>query len=267
MNSGIYALVNKQNGKRYVGRTVNLNKRKTTHFWMLENNKHPNKHLQRAWNDGQEFYFEVVEKCEPNRCNDREIYWISFFGSMNMANGYNLCEGGLSTTGYHFTDEGKKKISAANSGRKCSPEVIAKRSKSLKKHMEDDPEFAWKVRNQCRKLNRGGWNKGISPSAETRKRLSEKLKGRHVSEEHKEKLRNLYSGERSLSAKIKASDVVKIRYRFLCGERQIDIAKDYPVTPQTINDICRGRRWKSVPNTLKELEVLYERQTNQKPSV
>lgn len=51
------------------------------------------------------------------------------------------------------------------------------------------------------------------------------------------------------------SDVIDIRYRFLHGERQIDILKDYPnVTSQTIYDIVRGRRWKSIPNTIKELE-------------
>lgn len=57
------------------------------------------------------------------------------------------------------------------------------------------------------------------------------------------------------------SDVIEIRYRFLCGERQKDIIRDYPnVTPQTIYDIVRNRRWRSVPNTLEELEELWNQE-------
>ena len=259
MNSGIYALVNKQNGKRYIGRTVDFTKRKQMHFWSLKNNRHQNIHLQRAWNQGQRFDFEIIERCEPDKCDEREIYWIDFFDSMDKDKGYNLCEGGHTTSGYCFTEEAKDKISKANAGRKFSPEVIAKRSNSLKKHIAEDPEFAERIKQRCRTQLHGGWNKGMKTPEETRKKLSKALKGRYVSLEHKEKLRDLYSGEKSISAKLKTSDVVNIRYRFLCGERQRDILKDYPqITPQTIYDIVRNRRWHSVPNDKESLEKMME---------
>lgn len=263
MNSGIYALVNKQNGKRYIGRSIDLEKREKTHLWMLKNNRHPNVHLQRAWNLGERFDFEIIEQCDPDRCNEREVYWIAFFDAMNMKKGYNLCEGGQSTTGYHFTEEGKRKISKANSGRKCTKEAIEKRVAGLKKHMEDDPEFAEEIRERCRKLAYGGWNKGRKATKETRQKLSEALKGRYVSPEHKEKLRNLYSGEKSITAKLKQSDVVKMRYRFLCGEKRLEIAKDYPqMSPQTIYDIVVGNRWKCVPMEKEQLKIMLEEQEN-----
>lgn len=256
MNSGIYALVNKRNGKKYIGRSVNLHKRKTTHLWLLENNKHFNIHLQRAWNKGDRFDFKIIEECPVDQLNQREIYWISKYKTMD--DGYNLCEGGGTTTGYHFTEETKRKISEKQRGRKCSPEEIKRRTESRKRHLNEDPEFRKtyfeKLSQNAKKS--GGWNRGI-PCPEWKKRqVSEKLKGRYVSSEHKEKLRELYSGEKSLSAKLSRADVIEIRYRFLSGERQIDICKDFPVGRQTIYDIVRNRRWKSVPNTLKELEDL-----------
>lgn len=57
MKSGIYALVNDETGKMYVGRSIDLDKRKRTHFWALRNGRHPNSHLQRAWNGGSKVFF------------------------------------------------------------------------------------------------------------------------------------------------------------------------------------------------------------------
>lgn len=258
MKSGIYAIKNTRSGKLYIGRTIDLRKRKMTHFWMLENNRHPNIALQRAFNKGDELVFEVIEYCEDEELNEREIFWIAHYDTMNE--GYNLCAGGKTTTGYKFTDEQRKKLSKANRGRKCSEESVRRRVEARRKHFESDPKFkakmmdVWmKQMHQVHELN-----KGRHLSEEHKKHLSEALRGRYVSDEHKEKLRSLYSGEKSITAKLKKSDVVDIRYRFLSGERQVDICKDYCVTKQTIYDICRNRRWRSVPNDLETLEKMKE---------
>lgn len=258
MNSGIYALVNKDNGKRYVGRTVDFHKREVTHFWLLRNNRHFNRHLQSAWNKGERFDFLILEECPDERCDEREIYWIDKLKTMET--GYNLCEGGGTTSGYHFPEDAKKKISEKQRGRKYSKSTIERRKKTLRERLENDPVFAKTYKDRLRKAaldrNFGHWNEGTHHTEEEKRNLSEKLKGRTISESHKEKLRELYSGEKSLSSKLKESDVVEIRYRFLCGERQADICKDYPVGPQTIYDIVRCRRWKHIPNTLEELEEM-----------
>ena len=260
MDSGIYSLTNARTGKRYIGRTLKFTKRQLEHFSALRNGRHPNNHLQRAWDLGDRFEFEIIERCEPDKLNEREIYWIAYYDSFH--NGYNQCEGGATTQGYHFSEETKRKISMKNKGRKCDPEVVQRRKDTLKRHLQEDPEFARRYRENLSKASKGkpSWNKGIPCSEEKKKLLSEKMKGRYVSEEHKEKLRSLYSGENSITAKLSKNDVVEIRCRFLSGERQIDIVKDYPVTPQTIYDIVHGRRWKSVPMTLEELQKLKERE-------
>ena len=258
--AGIYALVNKDNGKIYVGRTVDLEKRKKTHFWMLSKNRHPNCHLQRAWNQGQRFDFVVLEECEACQCNEREIYWIAYYDTMK--NGYNQCEGGQTTTGYHFTEDGKRKISKANTGRKFSPEVIARRTESLMRHKEDDPAFAERLHQlHVKQMKERPRRKGVHLSEEHKRKIGEGVKGRIITEKHKQKLRELYSGENSFSAKLKTSDAANIRYRFLCGERQIDIAKDYPqITPQSIYDIVHGRRWQSIPMDKDGLRKILERE-------
>ena len=259
MTSGIYAITNARDCKKYIGQSVNIQKRWNEHRHALEQNKHFNIHLQRAWNRGDRFEFSVIEECGINELNEREIYWIAYYKTMDMQYGYNLCAGGNSTTGRVCSEETRKKISEGNRGKKCSAEEVARRTATFRKHMEDPVyrERTRKKRSEAGKKRGSPWNKGRSPSAETRKKVSEKLMGRYVSEEHKEKLRELYSGSKSITAKLKEQDVVQIRLRFLSGERRCDIHKDYPqITTQTLYDIVRNRRWKSVPNTIEELEEM-----------
>lgn len=260
MKSGIYSLINRENGKRYIGRSVDVKKRKNEHFGALKRGRHPNVHLQRAWNNGARFDFETIEQCSAADLNEREIYWIAKYDSFH--NGYNQCEGGKSTTGRPCSAETRRKISEGNKGKKTSEETIRKRTESLKRHLAEDPVFAAEHRRKLSERLKGkpSWNKGRPCPEWKKKQVSEKLKGRYISEAHKENLRELYSGEGSITAKLTKSDVVEIRYRFLSGERQIDICKDYPVTPQTIYDIVRGRRWQSVPMDKTSLEAILKQE-------
>jgi hypothetical protein len=45
---------------------------------MLKNNKHVNIILQRSWNKYSErnFSFIILEECSPERCVDREQYYL-----------------------------------------------------------------------------------------------------------------------------------------------------------------------------------------------
>ena len=67
--SGVYKIVNKINGKYYVGSSNDIIKtRWKKHRYMLRKNKHSNPKLQNAWNKyGEEnFEFIIVEKCLIN---------------------------------------------------------------------------------------------------------------------------------------------------------------------------------------------------------
>ena len=251
---GIYAIKNKINNKMYIGKSVNVHKRKSYHFWLLRSNNHFNPKLQSAFNKyGEEnFEFVILEKCNKDELDDKEIKYINRYNTTN--NGYNICEGGKGGLGRTLSEETKQKISNANTGRK-QDEVAKKRKSEAMKELWKTAEFRKKMKQRPKPKP---WNKGRRLTEEEKKHLSEKLKGRRITEEHKKKLHELYKGEKSLTAKLTEQQVIEIRLRFLKGERQCDIKKDYQVSAQTIYDIVRNRRWRHLPNTIEELEKIKE---------
>ena len=90
--SGIYSITNKKNNKIYIGKSINLYRRKYQHFGELKRNDHKNKHLQASFNKHgfENFEFNVVEICEVDILGIREYYWINFFDSCNRKKGYNI---------------------------------------------------------------------------------------------------------------------------------------------------------------------------------
>jgi len=116
MHAGIYKIEDQQ-GKIYIGSAVSLKGRWTTHKWRLNNNKHPNLKLQRAWNKyGAEYFtFSVVELIEDkSRLLHYEQIWLDIlFSSLDREDIYNI----LTIAGNHLgskrTDEAKTRMSLA----------------------------------------------------------------------------------------------------------------------------------------------------------
>ena len=100
MSIGIYQIKNLLNGKVYIGQSVDIEKRWSTHKAELKNNYHYNIHLQNAWNKYGEdnFEFSIIEECDMDELNAREIFWISKLNSCNS--GYNLTTGGGNTDSF-----------------------------------------------------------------------------------------------------------------------------------------------------------------------
>lgn len=88
---GIYQIRNVVNGKVYVGSSVNLVKRRHTHFNELRKGIHTNGYLQRAFNKYGEtnFVFEIIE-FTTDRTNilKLEQYWIDKLKVVKR--GYNI---------------------------------------------------------------------------------------------------------------------------------------------------------------------------------
>ena len=73
MESGIYQIYNPINNKRYIGSSINIQRRLKEHKRNLRGGYHHNQHLQNAWNKYTDvLIFEPLEYCEPEYLLDLE---------------------------------------------------------------------------------------------------------------------------------------------------------------------------------------------------
>jgi group I intron endonuclease len=96
--SGIYKIINKTNGKYYIGSSINIKRRWSNHKDMLKRNIHPNSHLQSSWKKyGKDnFEFLIVETISPNLLVEVEQKYLdaSFKESRKCYNNNKFSSGG-----------------------------------------------------------------------------------------------------------------------------------------------------------------------------
>lgn len=181
----IYLIVNKVNGKTYVGQ------RKSSKECHLDRYMGSGKLLKKA---KQKYGIENFEKFLIQYCyskeetNKAERFWIAEYRRRGKAE-YNLANGGDGgngeankgrapwNKGKHLSDEHKRKISESNKGKHISEEQKRHHSEVMK--------------------GKSAWNKGKSGylSEESRKKMSEAKKGRRHSEEWKKRMSETISGK------------------------------------------------------------------------
>src|SRR3990167_4490388 len=131
--AGIYAIINNENLKVYVGSTVNFRKRWATHKSELSKGKHHSAHLQRAFDKNPNaFSLEVLQEI-PNADKETllkaEQFWMDFYKCNDRTSGYNTCPDARSCQGIKLTPERCKQMSISlkgkTKGRKFSPERLA----------------------------------------------------------------------------------------------------------------------------------------------
>lgn len=191
MKSGIYQIRNTEDGKVYIGSTVNFRKRKNQHYSKLKIGKHHNRKLQRAWSKyGEEaFKFEEMFHCEVKYILFMENIFIG--GNDAVNSGYNIAPKAGHTLGYKHTVEDRALISKLRTGVKLSPEHKAKISKASREYWT--PENCMKKSDFRRgqkhseetKAKIGASKIGKPRSDELKAKLSAYRKGRKLSESHK----------------------------------------------------------------------------------
>ena len=124
--SGIYAIINRVNGKRYVGQSISIGDRWLFHRSQLMRGCHGNRHLQRAWNKvgSQAFEFIVLEYVPIDRDGlaAREQYWFN-----QLHPEYNQAPVAGSCIGLKHaprSEEFRKRQSDAKRGFKHKPETV-----------------------------------------------------------------------------------------------------------------------------------------------
>lgn len=242
MTCGIYMIQNKVNGKRYIGQSVDIEKRWREHKSELNRGYHINKHLQNSWNKYKEdnFEFTVIWECDESQLNTMEVDYITKLKTYDPKVGYNKTYGG---EGGRHTEETKKKLSESLKGR-TSPNKGKTFSEEHKRKISENNKGKTHSEETKRKLsdiNRGKtipeetrekisennsryWE-GKTRSEETRNKISESLKGRTLSEEAKMKM----------SESRKGHIVSEETRRKIGGANSIPIAQIDPSTNKIVN--------------------------------
>lgn len=185
---GIYKIENLINHKVYIGQSVSIKDRLKHHKQMLIKNKHFCSHLQKSWNKYGEsnFIFEVIEECAKEDLDDREIYWIDYYGGYESNQNYNQRMGGQET--HKISERTKEKIRQANLGKKQSEEVVRKRAEAIKGHPFWGRKRTEEEKRKQSERQKGKINTKILNFDRTnsiyRQHLSESLKGKKKTKEH-----------------------------------------------------------------------------------
>lgn len=95
---GIYKITNLINGKVYIGQSINIEHRIRGHISASfnENDSSYNQPIHAAIRKygPNNFSYEILENCGLSELDQKEIYYISFYESMEKNKGYNLTRGG-----------------------------------------------------------------------------------------------------------------------------------------------------------------------------
>lgn len=134
---GIYKIENLINGKVYIGQSVNTNARWLAHKEVLSMPSHAHELKKPLYKEMQKygienFNFEVIEECNKEDLNEREIYWIkkynSYYFSKN-SNGYNLTRGGDAVFNSYTEEEIQLIINLWNNGKSVG-QIVKETGKS-----------------------------------------------------------------------------------------------------------------------------------------
>lgn len=111
MEGYVYSITNIDNGKKYIGSTVNYNKRKRAHLNGLRGSYHDNRLLQQDFDAYGEdsFVFKIICKTESEEERFQiEENLIKQFKTFEFDNGYNLSIDGRGK--YILTEETREKM-------------------------------------------------------------------------------------------------------------------------------------------------------------
>lgn len=184
MTIGIYQIIHRASGRRYVGQAQNIEARWSQHRRHLDAGKHHSKFLQRCWTKygAEAFEFSVIEVCylsDLDVAEQRHLDQLPAFNTSPTAG---------SARGVKHTAETRAKVSAAIKGLVKTPEHLAKIQAALLR-----PEVRAKISAAHRgrkasdeaRANMSKASKARTLSPESRAQQAATIRGRKLTLEHK----------------------------------------------------------------------------------
>lgn len=209
----VYMHENRANGKKYIGITSQKPTRRWQNGQHYENCAAFFRAIQKyGWNGFRhEILYTELTQAEAERL---EVELIAKYQTQDPAKGYNLAAGGAARSGWHHTDEAKEKIGAHTRGIPLSAEHRAK------------------IGDAQRGEKNHAYGKRLSE--EHRRKVSEGLKGREVTKETRERIRE---AKTLASGRAVVCHTTGARFRSLA-----EAARETGINRTSILSCCRGQR-------------------------
>ena len=240
----IYRIINKIDGKSYVGQFCKDNpKQRFTNHKSRARKEDSTEYLYRAIRKHgiENFDFTLICVCDNNELNDLEIKYIKEFNTFGP-NGYNMTIGGQGIKNYKHTPETIERLRITSTGKFPNDEIRKRISEGLMGHGCSD-----ETREKLRKINTGKKlsketieklrlaSTGRVVSKETGEKLSKALTGKPKSKEHIDKIKEI-------KRKLSPEDIKYIRENpdNLTG---IQLSEKYNSSKASISRIINNKRY------------------------
>lgn len=229
----IYKIENKENGKVYIGQTVNYTERRKAHLKALKRGNHYNRYLQKSFDKYgvTSFSFSVIE--ETDELDEREMYWIKHFNSVDCSFGYNLTSGGKK----FIMNESTKRLISNSLKKSFSLNDGLRKEASLRTTGEKNPFYGRAHSEETKEkiLKNRSWYRH---SEETKMKMSEKKKGKKhpnygkkFSEEWRKNLSESHKGQKPANLKdFPPYEIEDMKEMYKGGKTLKDIADKYNVS-------------------------------------
>ena len=228
---GIYMFENIKNHKKYIGQSIQITRRKWEHY----HNPSPNSYIDKALaTHPDDFQFSIIEECSVDKLDEREIYWIDYYDSLN--NGYNMIHGGDC---YH----GENNISAKLT--EIQVKAIINLLEECKLTNKEIAEMYNVHINTIDFINRcRTWTYLHQYKNNIRQECLNKKGNKH----------STHAGESNRSAKITEQQAIQIIELLKYDSRSLaQLSRDLDISLNILYDINRCRTWKYLHNYIKNV--------------
>jgi group I intron endonuclease len=230
-NAGVYKFTCLENGKVYIGKSVNIYNRVKQHKTCKGLGYFQRAIIKYGWKSFDIEVIEVFENFDKFKDNEnllqRESYYIDLFDSTNRTKGYNICKYSTDRTGLEVSVETKEKMRLAKLGTKFSDELKEKLSQiRLSNPMSEDQREKLlqsklgKPRSNDTKDKIRKYRIGKKHSEETKEKMRQARLANLPSEEQMEKLRQSNIGRKH------SKEHIEKRRQANLGQKRSEEAKE-----------------------------------------